>query len=159
MNLKKSLVYFPIVVVMILNSCSQPATAPSSIEDVEIKEATLTFDGETCLYEGPEQITEGEFAITLISDSELEAEWWVYRIDDDKTWEDMVDYISPPGSVIQPPSWSSSVLKSTDPENPNTGIFKLQPGLYAINCCTCQEVVGTIGVWPGAPLEVIEGNK
>lgn len=126
----------------------------------EIREVTLKFDAKTCQYEGPDFSTEGDLTITLLNESEYEASIWIVRIDDGRTWQDMLNYIGAPGSNVHPPPWSSgSIMTTTIANNLNARIYSLKQGLYAICCCTCGEVTGPRGVWPGAPLEVKEDNS
>jgi hypothetical protein len=121
----------------------------------QAREAVLTFDGETCHYDGPQVTTEGEFTVVLNNQSDLEADLWVVRLDQGRTWQDMLDYIGTPGSNVHPPEWSSgSIVKTTSPDNPDATILRLTEGSYAICCCTCYEPFGPRGVWPGASLEV-----
>ena len=93
--------------------------------------------------------------ITLDNQSEYEADIWIVRLDDDRTWQEMLDYIGTPGSNVHPPDWSDgTMIKSDVRDNPGAKVFQLKKGLYVINCCTCNEILGPKGVWPGAPLQV-----
>jgi hypothetical protein len=126
----------------------------------ETPEINLTFDGETCQYEGPDVIPEGEVIIILNNRSEYELSLWAARLDEGRKWQDMLDYIGTPGSSVELPSWAEwRVIAAKVPDNPNASVYTLDEGLYAINCCTCGEVIGPRGVWPGAPLEVKEDNR
>jgi len=119
------------------------------------KYVVLTFDGETCHYEGPKVVTEGDLAVTLINNTDLDATWWIHRLDEGKTWQDMLDYIGLPGSDVHPPPWASGgIITAPVSDNPNARVYTLKRGLYAISYCTCYELSGPRGVWPGALLEV-----
>jgi hypothetical protein len=121
----------------------------------EPKEIVLTFDGKTCQYDGPKVLTEGDVTIILNNKSEYELSLWAGRLDEGKTWQEMLDYIGPPGSHRELPEWASgSMIASKVPGNPNATVYTLPEGLYAICCCTCGEIKGPRGVWPGAALEV-----
>ena len=117
-------------------------------------EITLTFDGKSCVYDGPASIKEGEVTVTLENKSEYELSLWAFKIEDGKTWQEVLDYIGPPGSPVEPPDWSDSMLARDVPDKPNATLYTLKVGLYAICCCTCEEILGPRGVWPGASLEV-----
>lgn len=133
---------------VLLSGCSASA---------DTREITLTFDGETCQYAGPGAIPEGEVTIILDNQSEYELSLWAARMIEGKTWQDMLEYIGSPGTSVELPEWAEwSVLASEVPGNPNAKVYTLEKGLYAINCCTCGEIKGPRGVWPGAPLEVTE---
>ena len=126
----------------------------------ETREVTLKFDAKTCQYEGPEIITSGDLTVSLMNESDYDASIWMVKIDEGKTWQDLLDYIGAPGSNVHPPPWTSpSIITTTSRDSPNVKIYTLNPGLYAICCCTCNEITGPRGVWPGAPVEVKDDNS
>lgn len=132
-----------------------PTSTPTPIPMPEIREIVLTFDGKTCQYDGPAVTTPGQMTVSLVNKTEWDADWWMLRLDDDKTWRDMLDYIGEPGSYLHPPPWTSvSIVKSRVPDNPDAWEYTLKEGTYVTMCCTCDELSGPRGVWPGAPLEV-----
>jgi hypothetical protein len=141
--------YFLVIfTIVILSGCSPKA---------ENRVITLTFDGETCRFAGPNAITQGDVTIILNNQSEYELSLWAAKLNENKTWQDMLEYIGSPGSSVELPSWAEwRVMASKVPDNPDATVYTLTKGLYAINCCTCGEVKGPRGVWPGATLEVIE---
>ena len=120
------------------------------------QDIVLTFDGETCRYEGPDVVTEGEVTITLVNETDFEASLWMVKLDEGRTWQELLDYIGPPGTSVEPPPWSSgNFLASKLPDNPDATVYKLNEGLYGICCCTCNELFKeNKGVWPGAAFEV-----
>lgn len=121
----------------------------------ESREIVLTFDGKTCQVDGPKVVTEGDMTVILNNQSEYDLSLWAGRLDEGRTWQEMLDYIGPPGSHKELPAWASgSMMAAKVPDNPNATAYTLREGLYAINCCTCGETTGPRGVWPGAALEV-----
>ena len=119
------------------------------------RNAVLTFDGETCNYDGPNVITQGQLTIVLNNKTDLDVDLWVAKLNEGRTWQDMLDYIGLPGSNVHRPPWSSSSISMTTvANNPDATVLTLSEGLYAICCCTCWETSGPQGVWPGASLEV-----
>jgi hypothetical protein len=122
---------------------------------IKPQEIVLTFDGKTCHYDGPNVITEGEVTIILNNETEYVASLWAARLDEGRTWQEMLDYIGPPGTSVELPSWSDgNMIAAKVPDNPNATVYTLREGLYAICCCTCWEFQGPRGVWPGASLDV-----
>jgi hypothetical protein len=119
-------------------------------------EIVLTFDGKTCHYDGPNVVREGEVTIVFNNKTKYEASMWAARLDEGRTWQEMLDYIGPPGAFVERPSWSDGtiMIAAKVPDDPNATVYTLRKGLYAICCCTCLELYGPRGVWPGAPLEV-----
>ena len=68
--------------------------------DAVIGRPALTFDGESCIYEGPTELTPGPGELTFMSeDPEYPASVSFEKLDDDKTFQDMIDYISPEPST------------------------------------------------------------
>ena len=134
--------------IALLTGCSSSSKTP---------EITLTFDGETCQYDGPNVISPGKVTIILKNTSDYDLSLWAARMEEGKTWQDMLDYIGTPGASVELPSWAEwRVLAAKIPEHPNATVYTLDKGLYAINCCTCEEIKGPRGVWPGAALEVTD---
>jgi hypothetical protein len=133
-------------VVMLLTGCSSSTETPTIV---------LTFDGNTCQYDGPTVVDEGQVNIVLKNKSDYELSLWATRLDEGKTWQDILSYIGTPGTPHEPPAWSDWTLSGTGsvPGNPDAQGYILKAGLYAINCCTCNEPEHK-GVWPGAALEV-----
>jgi hypothetical protein len=120
-------------------------------------EATLSFDGTNCTYHGPDVVPAGDMKITLTNTSEYDGDIWIVKLDEGRTWQEMLDFIGVPGSNVHPPEWTDgTIIKGDVPDNPDAQIFQLSKGTYVINCCTCNEILGPKGVWPGAPLEVTE---
>jgi hypothetical protein len=119
------------------------------------REVLLTFDGKVCRYEGPEVVTEGELTVTLVNESNYEADLWVVKLGEGRSWQDMVDFIGVPGSNVHPPDWSSgSIMKAVSADKPDATVLFVREGLYAICCCTCYDPSSPNGVWPGGSLEV-----
>lgn len=142
-----------------ITGCRTKSNIPAgkSYQDAELEEVVLTFDGETCQYAGPQSAAAGDIIITLINQSDYETSVWIVRMYEGRTWQDMLDHIGTPGSNVHPPSWSSSgFMIATIPDKPDSRIYSLKQGLYAVCCCTCNETTGPQGVWPGAPLEITD---
>jgi hypothetical protein len=136
-------------------SCAALVALAGCASTTQSRSVVLTFDGQICHYEGPKVVTEGDVTITLVNNTKLDASLWMVRLDDGKTWQDMLDYIGPPGSHVEPPRWSSAgFIIAPVPDKPNAKVYSLKKGLIAIACCTCGELSGPRGVWPGAALEV-----
>jgi hypothetical protein len=133
-------------IVLLLTSCSSSNNTPNIV---------LTFDGNTCQYDGPIVVTEGDVNIILKNKTNYQLSLWATRLDEGKTWQDVVDYIGTPGTSHELPAWSNgTMIARSVPNNPQATTYTLNEGLYAICCCTCYEYPGPKGVWPGAALEV-----
>ncbi|MCK5645815.1 MAG: hypothetical protein KAH97_03495 [Anaerolineales bacterium] len=110
----------------------------------------FTFDGEECRYDGPSEVFEGNRIITLKNNTELDIVIDVQRIDDGKTWQDLLEYVDEVGQGQRSP-FTSSPIKSLIPGNPEAWEYSLEEGLYGI---FCFDVDLPGGIWPGTSLEV-----
>ena len=162
---------------LLLGACAGPAATPlppteppaapeagdttepvSSAPTTEVPVAEITFDGQSCQYEGPEVVREGKLVIVvndLTDDPAFHMHF--FRFHEGKTWQDLLDYIqivveagtsSPP-----PPPWTTSMgIGALVEDNPNARSFTLRPGLYGSVCARHNGVPEVL--WTGAPFEV-----
>lgn len=114
----------------------------------------ITFDGESCRYQGPESVVAGNVVIELTNLTQGYVLLDVYRLDAGKSWEDVLMHLGRPESYALRPSWASGGSNRSVPGNPNAREFHLEVGTYAITC----QYMGprSNGVWPSAPLKVVE---
>jgi len=98
------------------------------------------------------EIREGE--ITIITDnlSDFPVFTDLAKLDDDKTWQDMLDYIGEPGSHKQRPYFITKENRRVVISDPRVAIFTPDPGFYVIVCY--QTTATGLGTYPGSPLEV-----
>ncbi len=79
--------------VLVLAACggsddtSSSGTAASTETDIP----RLTFDGSTCVYEGPVEVTAGAVAVELVNDSDATANVGVFLFDEGTTVQDVID--------------------------------------------------------------------
>lgn len=125
-----------------------------SIEDVHtIDKAEVTFDGENCSFDGPGVIREGKVIIVLNNLSETPVQLEIMKLDEGKTWQDVLDLFNEPGvSFGRPREWSTITRSTFVVDDPTAREYTFDPGLHAINCLQILET--RIGIWTGAPLEV-----
>ncbi len=148
----RSIVNLPLVVALAaiwVVGCS----AKADVEAIEVTEDLIvTFDGSSCTYDGPQVIREGE--ITMITDnlSDSPVGLDLAKLDDDKTWQDMLDYIGEPGSHKQRPYFITKENRRVVISDPRAAIFTPDPGFYVI---VCYQTTDTgLATYPGSPLEV-----
>ncbi len=125
----------------------------NEIEAIEVTEDLIvTFDGKTCEYDGPLVIREGEITMIMnnLSDSKVTLD--LAKLDDDKTWQDMLDYIGEPGSLKQRPGFITKENRKPVISDFSAAIFNPGPGNYVIVCY--QTVPTGLAAFPGSPLEV-----
>ena len=88
-----------------------PATytpEPTSCEEVEGICLELTFDGESCTYEGPTDLKPGLVTLIFLNESDGWATTNLTRLMGDKTLEDLIYHLGEEPSTQHQPLWSES---------------------------------------------------
>ncbi len=121
----------------------------------------LTWDGESCTYEGPTELVAGPVAIDFVNESEEVLKVNLMRHTGDQTIQDMVDHVGPePSAVHQPPwvvdlgTWDYPVWTEEYPAFTGRTVKwegDLEAGTYTI---VCAQVTPSYGVWFGTGLIV-----
>jgi hypothetical protein len=130
-----------------------PTDAPKSTPTAEIPHLELTFDGESCIYEGPTEINPGVATFSFINNSEGVAAANMIILDEGKTIQDVIDHNGPEPSQKHAPVWSSDVPYIWEEINPgeiHTWEGRLWPGLHALVCARIEP----LGVWFGTGITV-----
>ena len=131
MNHRSTLIVFLFIAVacVFTSGCSPE----EEVEAVEVTEDLIfTFDGKTCEYDGPKVVVEGEITLILENLSDLPAFVDLAKLDDDKTWEDMLNYIGEPGSYKQRTTWITKETRKPVLSDPSAAIFSPDPGNYVL---------------------------
>lgn len=110
---------------------------PTSCEEVEGICLTLTFDGQSCLYEGPAYFKTGRITLIFLNDSAGTAMTNMIRLLGNKTYQDLIDYSGEEPFLTHHPSWSVEIPGVW--VNVNSGdshIWKgvLKKGIHALVC-------------------------
>jgi hypothetical protein len=114
----------------------------------------VTFDGQTCEYDGPATIAEGNVVLELRNLTDRSADLIPLRLDADKTWQDVLDHFGEPGSILHKPDWLHESRSRSIPESPGALDFTFQPGLHGIFCTQLNEAY-EVENWVGAQFEVL----
>ena len=114
---------------------STPAlVVTTTVPRTTVEVLRLTFDGQSCIYEGPTEITPGPvvFAQTVSRrpDSPLAPNT------QGATFQDMIDYISPEPSTVYQPAWTHALgTRSRIPSGESrTWERDLESGQYIMVC-------------------------
>ena len=101
----------------------------------EIRDLVVTYDGETCQYEGPESIVQGEVTMVLnnLTDSRY-VHLHLGRLDEGKTRQDLVEYVGDAISTSPAPWWSEIYGVSFTKRDRKVKEYLVEPGNYAIAC-------------------------
>jgi hypothetical protein len=106
-------------VVLLLPSCSDTAddsadttlapttttTTTTTTDAVDPVPLRLTFNGESCTYEGATELTPGPVELTFLNESEISAAVDVTSIEEGHTIQDVIDDIGPEPGTEEAPSW------------------------------------------------------
>jgi hypothetical protein len=128
---------------------SSSDTAASTATDIP----QLTFDGSTCVYEGPQEVTAGAVVVELVNDSDGTANVFVGLLDEGTTVQDVVDALGPE------PSTGSGVSGVSDMGGQNPAgageTMRWEAGLAAGEyLVTCNR---RGNVWHGGGFTVVNG--
>jgi hypothetical protein len=88
-----------------------PETATTAATAAQV--LRLTFDGETCTYEGPTEPQPGPVELIYVNDSEGEAWVALNRHNGDETIQDAIDHFGPSPSPTPCPYWKTDVARSS----------------------------------------------
>ena len=125
---------------------------PTPVPPVEVEELTVTFERDHCIYDGPKVIRQGEVTIIFNNLTDADAGVSVGKIENGKTWQDLVDHFSEKNIGVAPPKWTTVVSHRPVIGDYRAQIFNLEPGLYAISCG--ETLQGSWAIWLASPLEV-----
>ena len=110
-------------------------TEPTTTEAVEVLSLRLTFDGESCIYEGPTVLAAGPVDLLFVNESESYATADIRRLTGDKSLQDMIDYMGDPPSPYDPP-WAENVSpwQRLSPGKTSTWEGNLEAGIHITMC-------------------------
>jgi hypothetical protein len=128
---------------------------PTSCDEVEGICLELTFDGQSCLYDGPEYIKTEPVTLIFLNKSDGWAATNLIRLLEDYDYQDLIDYSGEEPFTKHHPSWSvevPGVWRSVASGDSHIwkGIF--EPGIHALVCARSTP----IGGWLGAGFKVEE---
>jgi hypothetical protein len=146
----------PLTLFLFITAALFLITGCSPEEEVKAVEVTedlvFTFDGTTCEYDGPTVILEDEITLILDNQTGFPAFIDLAKLDDDKTWQDMLEYIGEPGSYKQRPDWISKEPRKPVISDPRAAIFSPDPGEYVL--VLYQTTDTGLATYPCSSLEV-----
>jgi hypothetical protein len=138
-----TLVIVAILATLLLAAC---ASGDDGIEDGVLR---LTFDGESCTYEGPTTLKAGPATLHFYNNSEVVAAVNLVRHTGDETIQDVIDYIGEePTNKKDAPVWTTSVIGvwgDTQDGETRTWEGELEPGLHHMVCFSLYPYGGWFG--------------
>jgi hypothetical protein len=130
---------------------------PTSCEEVEGICLELSFEGESCTYEGPTDLKPGLVTLIFLNESDDWAGTNLMMPLGDKTLQDMLDYFGEVPSQQHAPSWSFSVPGVWREIRAGESHFwegALEPGNHVLACARTLPWPEPIAVWIGTVLTV-----
>jgi hypothetical protein len=109
--------------------------ASQTDEVVEDGILQLTFDGESCTYEGPTTLKAGPVTLLFLNESEEVAQVSLMRHTGDETIQDMIDYFGE--EPLSPPPWVVHIRdaeKVVNAAESHTWEGVLEPGIHTMLC-------------------------
>ena len=123
----------------------------------ESRKIDLTFDGEKCTARGPEFIEVGDLVVDLDKQADGVVVVYLYRLDQGKTWSDLVAHYGPAGAFALPPEWVKGMSGRDVGGDKYDRQYNLDPGMYGIVCLFMGR--DTNGTWPATSIEVKQASE
>ena len=118
----------------------------------ENPEIDITFDGEHCETSGPAVISAGSLIVDLETQTKGVVIIDVYRLDEGKTWSDMVSHYGAPGSFAIRPEWAKGMSGRDIRGDKYDREYTLEPGTYGVVCLYMGSESN--GTWAATSIEV-----
>jgi len=123
----------------------------------ELREIDLTFDGEDCTASGPNMIEAGNLVVDLDKQTDGVVVVFLYRLDQGKSWSDLLDHYGPAGTFALPPDWVKGMSGRDVGGDKYDRQYNLDPGMYGIVCLFMGR--DTNGTWPATSIEVKQASE
>ena len=125
---------------------------PPSCEKVEGNCLWLSFDGESCIYEGPTALKAGPITLLFLNESETTAYAGLVKLTGDKTIQDLIEYNGEEPSTKHAPFWTQTIFAYQVVPEGGSNIWKglLEVGTYGMVCIR----VTPHGAWVATGLTV-----
>jgi hypothetical protein len=132
---------------------------PTSCEEEEVTCLELTFDGESCTYEGPTLLKPGPVMLYFHNDSEGPAGMNLGKHTGDETIQDYIDYRGEEPWTEKGPSWvlPLGVYRRVPASGSQRWEGDLEPGTYSMVCVELPRegtFGGTYTTWFGTGLTI-----
>jgi hypothetical protein len=130
---------------------------PPSCAEVEGNCLVLTFDGESCTYQGPTELRAGPVTLVFRNESDVVAASKLLRLWGDKTSQDLIEYYGEGPFTHSAPPWSATVLPGIREPIGVGGSHRwegtLEPGIHG---WVCGGFMPDFTGWLGAAFTVEE---
>ena len=109
----------------------------------------VTFDGHQCSVTGPSETTVGSKVFLFTNNSGKRAILYVCRLETEKSYNDVLEYIGEPGSDVPEVVWCKKIVGTYEFPGEKSSLWKFyfQEGEYSI---LCEQTEYPAGIWPGS---------
>ncbi len=112
-----------------------PTTADEAAGELAQEVLSVTFDGTSCSYDGPNEVRAGVVAIEAVNDSAVYTEVGIALVDESSTFEDVVAFYQPEPEVVDSPDFATPIgAVPAEPGQTGSDSFSLGIGQYALVC-------------------------
>ena len=141
-----TLVIIAILAALLLTACA------SGDDDIEDGVLRLTFDGESCIYDGPTALKAGPVTLLFLNESDDHAAVNLLILPGDKTIQDMIDLIEEEPFKPYGALWARELgtYRDVRPGESQTWEGILEPGIHTMVCVRLMPLT----VWFGTGLTV-----
>ena len=115
---------------------SEPPATEATTDAVDPVPLRLTFNGESCIYDGPTELTPGPVELVFLNESEGNAAVEMVSIGEGYSIQDVIDGFGTEPAIGHAPSWTHELgtWKMKLPGESHRWEGDLEAGLYAMTC-------------------------
>ena len=116
---------------------------------------SVTFDGSSCSYDGPEQLSAGDVTVQGTNDSDLILRVSVDLLVDGATVDDFVEYLQPEPKEVEAPDFVETQTQVVVAPGTTDGFsFPLGAGEHVLVCVTYEDEEAPPAAWAAQPAGV-----
>jgi hypothetical protein len=139
-----------------MTAAAEPTATPEkpSCDEVEGSCLELYFDGQSCFYEGPENMKTGPVTLIFLNNSDGFAADELLRLQPGHTYQEFIDFVGEFPTIVQRPPWAvrdAPKMIIVAPGGSYVWEGVLQPAIYALVCGSTD-----FGMWGGGYFTVEE---
>lgn len=154
------------LITLLLFGCGAPAATPTPTPEPSpepvIELGDVTFDGTDCIVNVPAELPPGRYSIVFYDDvNELDANMWISRLVDGKTFQDALDLQAEPGDYVPEQDWLVNAIETETaryrPDDGEVHTYRfISEGEYLIGVWAYEEPTTPWYIWFCAPFWVKE---
>jgi hypothetical protein len=113
----------------------------------KILELSVTFNGNDCIFEGPDEFKAGPVTLTFYNENDTVSVLNFVKFDEGRTTQDLIDYFNDPDSGHTPSRADDNTYYTYDrllAGKSKVFDFELEPGSYAFICVQSSPIEITV---------------